>query len=69
MNEIRSRALDNLLSKLDVPYSIGERDLVDNRQLFVNLFELLNYADFNRKETVLKLLARLSKVSDLGADR
>lgn len=69
MNEIRSRALDNLLSKLDVSYSIGERDLVDNRQLFVNLFELLNYADFNRKETVLKLLARLSKVSDLGADR
>ena len=63
MDEIRYRALDNLISKLDTTYSFTESDLVQNKDLFIKLFELFNYPHFTRKECVLKLLIRLAKVN------
>ena len=61
--EIRSRALDNLMSKLD-NHVITEIDLVQHKQLFIKLFELFNFPQFKQHEVVLNLLFNLSKVGN-----
>lgn len=60
LEEIRSRALANLLSKLS-SHVITEHDLIQQKQLFIKLFELFNFPKFNQQETVLDLLLNLSK--------
>jgi len=43
LQEIRSRALENLISKL-TNHVITEGDLVQQKQLFIRLFELFNFS-------------------------
>lgn len=57
--EIRTRALDNLISKLE-NHVINEIDLVQHKQLFIKLFELFNFPHFNQHEIVLNLLFNLA---------
>ncbi len=61
LEEIRIRSLDNLISKLD-NHVISESDLCQHKQLFIKLFELFNYSEFNQYEKVLNLLCKLSNV-------
>jgi hypothetical protein len=58
------RSLDNLISKLD-NHVITESDLSQHKQLFIKLFELFNYSDFNQYEKVLNLLCKLSNVKKI----
>jgi hypothetical protein len=58
------RSLDNLISKLD-NHVITESDLSQHKQLFIKLFELFNYSEFNQYEKVLNLLYKLSNVNIL----
>ncbi len=60
LQEIRSRALENLISKL-TNHVITEGDLVQQKQLFIRLFELFNFPGFDQHEVVLNLLLNLSK--------
>lgn len=60
LDEIRSRALDNLISKLSNNV-IAEIDLVQQKDLFVKLFELFNFGTFTQHDLVLNLLYKLSK--------
>jgi hypothetical protein len=60
LQEIRTRALDSLISKL-TNHVITEGDLVQQKQLFIRLFELFNFPGFDQHEAVLDLLLNLSK--------
>ena len=62
MEEIRNRALSNLISKLNSNV-VTESDLVHHKELFVKLFELFNFADPKRHELVLDLLLKFSNVN------
>lgn len=62
--EIRTRALENLMSKLD-NHVISEMDLVQHKQLFIKLFELFNFPQFKQHDCVLNLLFNLAKVQYL----
>ncbi len=53
--------MNNLISKLENNV-ITELDLVQHKQLFVKLFGLFNFPQFNQTEIVLNLLLKLSKV-------
>lgn len=64
LGEIRTRALENLMSKLD-NHVINEMDLVQHKQLFIKLFELFNFPQFNQHDCVLSLLFNLAKVEYL----
>ena len=61
LEEIRSRALNSLTSKLESNI-LKETDLAENKQLFIKLLELFNYPKFNQHEKVLNLLNKLLKV-------
>ena len=60
LEEIRSRSLDNLISKLETEI-LSEHSLSQHKQLFVKLFEFFNFPEFKQKEKVLNLLLRFSK--------
>lgn len=60
LEEIRSRSLDSLISKLDSQV-LTEQDLVQHKQLFVKLLELFNFKDFKQQDKVLSLLLVFSK--------
>jgi len=64
LEEIRNRALNNLLSKIENNVII-DTDLVQHKQLLIKLFGLFNYPEFRQQEKVLNLLLRLSKVCNL----
>jgi hypothetical protein len=64
LDEIRTRALDNLISKLNNNV-IAENDLANYKQLFIKLFELFNYAEFNQHEKLLDLILRFTRVSEI----
>ena len=61
LEEIRNRAFNNLLSKIENNVII-DTDLVQHKQLFIRLFALFNYPEFHQQEKVLNLLLRLAKV-------
>jgi hypothetical protein len=58
--EIRSRSLDNLISKVENGL-VGEEELAQNKEIFFKLFELFQYDDFSQHEQLLSLLLKLSK--------
>ncbi len=62
LEEIRERALENLISKL-VCKILDEAELAQCKQLFIKLFELFNFADFKQHEKVLNLLLSFSNVN------
>ncbi|WAR12025.1 RTTN-like protein, partial [Mya arenaria] len=61
LDEIRVRALENILSKLEHKL-ICDSDLVQERHLFIRLLEWFNYPKSSRHSDVLNLLCRLSEV-------
>lgn len=61
LEEIRIRALDNILSKLRNGIICIE-DLIHHRELFVNLLQWFNHENPAKIGQVLKLLEALSKV-------
>jgi hypothetical protein len=61
LEEIRERALENLISKLFCKI-LDEAELARCKQLFIKLFELFNFTDFKQHEKVLDLLLSLSNV-------
>ncbi|XP_052815197.1 rotatin-like isoform X2 [Mya arenaria] len=73
LDEIRVRALENILSKLEHKL-ICDSDLVQERHLFIRLLEWFNYPKSSRHSDVLNLLCRLSEhtsgaetLQDIGA--
>ena len=62
LEEIRLRALNNLISKLENNV-ITELDLVQHKQLFIKIFGLFNFPQFNQHEKVINLLFNLAKVN------
>lgn len=62
LDEIRVRSLDNLISKLEANL-ISEDDLSQHKQLFIKLFDLFNFEEFNQHEKVLNLLIQLVEKS------
>ncbi|WAR12035.1 RTTN-like protein, partial [Mya arenaria] len=61
LDEIRVRALENILSKLEHKL-ICDSDLVQERHLFIRLLEWFNYPKSSRHSDVLNLLCRLLEV-------
>lgn len=61
LEEIRTRALSAIVSKLDYGLVTVE-ELIDKDNLFENLIESLQKANRNSKEEILKLILRLIKV-------
>ena len=62
VEEIRVRALRNILFKLDHKL-VCAADLVHERQLLINLLEWFNFPNPPLKKEVLEILEVLSKVS------
>lgn len=62
MQEIRVRALKNILFKLDHKL-VCAADLVNERQLLINLLQWFNFPSPPLKKEVLSILETLSKVS------
>ncbi|XP_060587035.1 rotatin-like, partial [Ruditapes philippinarum] len=60
LEEIRVRALENILSKLEHKL-ICDSDLVQERHLFIQLLEWFNFPKASRHSDVLNLLLRLSE--------
>lgn len=60
LEEIRLRSLDSLISKLNNQV-LTEHDLCQHKQLFVKLFELFNYQEFNQHQKVLDLILLFAK--------
>ena len=61
LEEIRLRALDNILSKLEHRL-ICEADLIQERHLFIRLLEWFNFPRVSKQSDVLNLLLQLSQV-------
>ena len=64
MQEIRVRALKNILFKLDHKL-VCAADLVHERQLLINLLQWFNFPNPPLKKEVLSILETLSKVSGI----
>ena len=64
MQEIRVRALKNILFKLDHKL-VCAADLVHERQLLINLLQWFNFPSPPLKKEVLSILETLSKVSEI----
>lgn len=64
MQEIRVRALKNILFKLDHKL-VCAADLVHERQLLINLLQWFNFPNPPLKKEVLSILETLSKVSEI----
>ena len=64
MQEIRVRALKNILFKLDHKL-VCAVDLVHERQLLINLLQWFNFPNPPLKKEVLSILETLSKVSGI----
>ena len=64
LEEIRVRALQSILSKLDYGV-ICNSDLVHERHLHIRLLEWFNFASCPAQDRVLGLILRLSHVSGL----
>ncbi|XP_046578265.1 LOW QUALITY PROTEIN: rotatin-like [Haliotis rubra] len=62
LEEIRVRALENILSKLEHKL-ICDADLVNERHLFIRLLEWFNFSSCPKAADVLGLLSRLSQHS------
>ncbi|RMZ94720.1 rotatin isoform X2 [Brachionus plicatilis] len=62
LDEIRVRSLDNLISKIEA-HLISEDDLSQHKQLFIKLFDLFNFEEFDQHEKVLNLLIQLVEKS------
>ncbi|XP_055955288.1 rotatin-like [Patella vulgata] len=60
LEEIRVRALDNILSKLNHKL-ICEADLIHERHLFIRLLEWFNFSKAPQQEQVLNFLKTLSQ--------
>ncbi|CAF0912001.1 unnamed protein product [Brachionus calyciflorus] len=65
LDEIRTRSLDNIISKLESNL-ISEDDLSQHKQLFIKLFDLFNFDEFNQYEKVLDLLIQLASKTKLA---
>lgn len=61
LEEIRVRALENLLSKLEHKL-ICDADLIHERHLLIRIVEWFNFPNSTRHADVLKLLLRLTQV-------
>ena len=61
LEEIRIRALENVLSKLEHQL-ICDADLIQEKSLYIRLLEWFNFNDCTRKADVLSLLNRLVQV-------
>lgn len=61
LEEIRVRALQNILSKLDYGL-VCNSDLVHERHLHIRLLEWFNFASCPLQDRVLGLILRLSEV-------
>ena len=64
LEEIRLRALENILSKLRNGIIFTE-DLIHHKELIVNLLEWFNHENPSKIKEVLELLHSLAKVIDL----
>ena len=64
MEEIRIRALENILSKLRNGIIFSE-DLIHHRELIINLLQWFNHENPPKIREVLGLLANLAKVLKL----
>lgn len=62
LEEIRVRALQNILSKLEHSL-LCDADLVQEKHLLIRLLEWFNFSTCPCQELVLGLLLRLSQVS------
>jgi rotatin len=62
LEEIRVRALENIISKLD-NHLICEQDIIHERHLMIRLLEWFNFTPCLKKEDALRLLCRLSQVT------
>lgn len=62
LEEIRVRALQNILSKLDHGL-LTDSDLVQEKHLHIRLLEWFNFSSCVLQEEVLSLILRLTKVS------
>ena len=66
LEEIRIRALENILSKLEHKL-ICDSDLIQERHLFIRLLEWFNFPKSSRHADILNLLLQLSQVrSNIG---
>ena len=61
LEEIRIRALENILSKLEHKL-ICDSDLIQERHLFIRLLEWFNFPKSSRHADILNLLLQLSQV-------
>lgn len=64
LEEIRTRALLNIVSKLEHNL-LCDADLVQEKQLHIRLLEWFNFPSCNNQETVLQLILRLTKVKSI----
>lgn len=61
LEEIRVRALQNILSKLEHGL-VGDADIVQEKHLHVRLLEWFNFPSCPNQQDVLTLILRFSKV-------
>jgi hypothetical protein len=64
VEEIRLRALENLQSKLDLQL-ISDVDILQYKYLYIKLLEWFNFPSPPRREIVLDIILKLSKVKFL----
>ena len=62
VEEIRLRALENLQRKLDLKL-ISDVDILQYKYLYIKLLEWFNFPSPPKREVVLNILLKLSKVS------
>ena len=61
VEEIRLRALENLQAKLDLKL-ISDTDILQYKHLYIKLLEWFNFPSPPKREIVLDIILKLSKV-------
>ncbi len=61
VEEIRLRALENLQAKLDLKL-ISDIDILQYKHLYIKLLEWFNFPSPPKREIVLEIILKLSKV-------
>jgi rotatin len=62
VEEIRLRALDNLQAKFNLKL-IADNDILQYKYLYIKLLEWFNFPSPSKRDIVLHILLKLSKVS------